>query len=116
MLKDARWRQVSWRRGTKGRLAARFAAARVRIADGAPHRIGSAGAQHMPGEEAWLVGEHRSNGKYYLSNLRQHSDPGIGWLEQGASDLRTVSSAAQGRTRPRSLRGAVLDGCIATHS
>jgi SRSO17 transposase len=25
----------------------------------------------MPGEEAWLVGEHRSNGerKYYLSNL-----------------------------------------------
>lgn len=40
-------------------------------ADGAPQRIGSAGAQHMPGEEAWLVGEHRSNGerKYYLSNL-----------------------------------------------
>ena len=29
------------------------------------------GAQHMPGEEAWLVGEHRSSGerKYYLSNL-----------------------------------------------
>src|SRR5690606_8472476 len=27
--------------------------------------------QHMPGEEAWLVGEHRSSGerKYYLSNL-----------------------------------------------
>jgi SRSO17 transposase len=71
MLEDAKWRQVSWRRGTKGRLAARFAAVRVRIADGAPQRIGSAGAQHMPGEEAWLVGEHRSNGerKYYLSNL-----------------------------------------------
>jgi len=71
MLEDTKWRQVSWRRGTKGRLAARFAAVRVRIADGAPQRIGSAGAQHMPGEEAWLVGEHRSNGerKYYLSNL-----------------------------------------------
>jgi SRSO17 transposase len=29
------------------------------------------GAQHMPGEEVWLIGEHRSNGerKYYLSNL-----------------------------------------------
>ena len=67
----AKWRQVSWRRGTKGRLVARFAAVRVRIADGAPQRIGSSGAQHMPGEEAWLVGEHRSNGerKYYLSNL-----------------------------------------------
>lgn len=71
MLESAKWRQVSWRKGTKGRLTARFAAMRVRIADGAPQRIGSAGAQHMPGEEAWLVGEHRSNGerKYYLSNL-----------------------------------------------
>ena len=71
ILADAKWRQVSWRRGTKGRLFARFAALRVRIADGAPQRIGNMGAQHMPGEEAWLVGEHRSNGerKYYLSNL-----------------------------------------------
>lgn len=71
MLEAAKWRKVSWRRGTKGRLVARFAAMRVRIADGAPQRIGSSGAQHMPGEEAWLVGEHRSNGerKYYLSNL-----------------------------------------------
>jgi len=71
ILADARWRQVSWRRGTKGRLSARFAAMRIRVADGAPQRIGSMGSQHMPGEEAWLVGEHRSNGerKYYLSNL-----------------------------------------------
>lgn len=71
MLEEAKWRKISWRRGTKGRLMARFAAMRVRIADGAPQRIGAAGAQHMPGEEAWLVGEHRSNGerKYYLSNL-----------------------------------------------
>lgn len=71
ILEGARWRQVSWRRGTKGRLSARFAAMRVRIADGPPQRIGSMGAQHMPGEEAWLIGEHRSNGerKYYLSNL-----------------------------------------------
>lgn len=71
MLESAKWRQVSWRRGTKGRLVARFAAMRVRIADGAPQRIGTAGAQHMPGEEVWLVGEHQSSGerKYHLSNL-----------------------------------------------
>lgn len=71
MLEEVKWQKISWRRGTKGRLTARFAAMRVRIADGAPQRIGAAGAQHMPGEEAWLVGEHRSNGerKYYLSNL-----------------------------------------------
>jgi SRSO17 transposase len=71
MLEGAKWRQVSWRRGTKGRLSARFAAMRVRVADGPPQRIGASGAQHMTGEEAWLVGEHRANGerKYYLSNL-----------------------------------------------
>ena len=29
------------------------------------------GQQHLPGDETWLIGEHRSNGerKYYLSNL-----------------------------------------------
>ena len=71
ILAGSTWRSVSWRRGTKGRLSARFAAVRVRIADGPPQRIGDMGAQHMPGEEAWLVGERRSGGerKYYLSNL-----------------------------------------------
>jgi len=39
MLADAKWRNVSWRNGTKGRLKARFAAVRVRIADGPPQRI-----------------------------------------------------------------------------
>ncbi len=71
MLEDMPWRMLSWRRGTKGRLQARFAASRVRVADGPPQRIGAMGAQHMPGEEVWLIGELRSNGerKYYLSNL-----------------------------------------------
>lgn len=71
MLAMAKWRKVSWRRGTKGPLSARFAAVRVRVADGPPQRIRDMGAQHLPGEEVWLVGEHRSTGerKYYLSNL-----------------------------------------------
>ncbi|MFG1307457.1 IS701 family transposase [Xanthobacter autotrophicus] len=70
-LAQARWRKVSWRRGTKGPLSARFASCRIRIADGPPHRIHDKGQQHMPGEEAWLVGEWRSSGerKYYLANL-----------------------------------------------
>jgi SRSO17 transposase len=34
MLADAKWRTVSWRTGTKGKLKARFAAVRVRTADG----------------------------------------------------------------------------------
>jgi SRSO17 transposase len=61
------WRRVSWRGGTKGNLAARFAAVRIRVADGALW----ANNRHLPGQEAWLVGEWRSSGerKYYLSNL-----------------------------------------------
>ncbi len=71
MLEGARWQMVSWRKGTKGRLSARFAAMRVRVADGPPQRIHDMGAQHLPGEEVWVIGELRSTGerKYYLSNL-----------------------------------------------
>jgi SRSO17 transposase len=71
MLEKATWRRLSWRKGTKGPLTAAFAAVRVRVADGPPQRIGDKGMQHMPGEEAWLVGERRSSGeqKYYLANL-----------------------------------------------
>ena len=76
MLADAEWQMVSWRRGTKGDLVARFAGARIRIADGPPQRILDKGQQHLPGEEAWLVGEWRSSGerKYYLSNLPADTD------------------------------------------
>jgi SRSO17 transposase len=66
-LADAGWRRVSWRRGTKGPLAAEFAALRVRPAEGRQLRNG----RHLPGEEVWLVGERRTTGerKYYLSSL-----------------------------------------------
>jgi SRSO17 transposase len=61
------FRSISWRTGTKGPLRAAFAARRVRVADGPT----AAAGQHLPGDEAWLVGEHRATGerKYYLSNL-----------------------------------------------
>jgi len=65
--RPAAFRAVSWRTGTKGPLKAEFAALRVRVADGPV----AAGGRHLPGEAAWLVGEHRATGerKYYLSNL-----------------------------------------------
>src|SRR5580704_639316 len=87
MLADAKWKNVSWRLGTKGRLKARFAAVRVRIADGPPQRIKDKGQQHLPGEEAWLIGEHRSSGekKYYLANL------------PAATDLRTLAATIKAR-------------------
>jgi SRSO17 transposase len=71
MLSGERWRKISWRRGTKGRLACLFAARRVRIAEGHKHRMLDNRMQCMPGDEVWLVGERRSTGeqKYYVSNL-----------------------------------------------
>jgi SRSO17 transposase len=71
MLANAKWHTISWRTGTKGKLKARFAAVRVRVADGPPQRIRDKGQQHLPGDEAWLIGEHRMSGekKYYLANL-----------------------------------------------
>jgi SRSO17 transposase len=59
-------RRYAWRNGTKGVLAARFAAVRVRVADGPL----MARSQHLPGEAAWLVCELRDNGerKYYFTN------------------------------------------------
>jgi SRSO17 transposase len=87
MLTNARWREVSWRLGTKGRLKARFAAVRVRTADGSPQRIKDKGQQHLPGEEAWLIGEHRTSGekKYYLANL------------PAKTDLRTLAATIKAR-------------------
>jgi SRSO17 transposase len=76
MLAEAKWRTLSWRKGKRGPLKARFAAVRVRVADGPPQRIGDKGMQHMPGNEVWLVGERRASGeqKYYLANLSPDAD------------------------------------------
>ena len=78
---------MSWRNGTKGRLKARFAAVRVRTADGPPQRIWDMGQQHMPGDEAWLIGEQRMSGekKYYLANL------------PARTDLRTLAATIKAR-------------------
>ena len=67
VLAELPWRRVTWRRGTKGALAARFAAVRVLVGDGPTW----GNNRHLPGGEAWLVGEWRAGGerKYHLSNL-----------------------------------------------
>ena len=111
VLAAAKWRRVSWRKGTKGPLAASFAAVRVRIADGPPQRIYEKGMQHLPGEEAWLVGERRVSGerKYYLSNLPAEAN-----LKTLAATIKArwvceqAHRAAQGRTGPRPLRRPLL--------
>jgi SRSO17 transposase len=87
MLANAKWQNIRWRTGTKGKLKARFAAVRVRIADGPPQRIRDKGQQHLPGDEAWLIGEHRMSGekKYHLANL------------PAETDLRTLAATIKAR-------------------
>ena len=107
----AKWRRVNRRKGTKGPLATSFAAVRVRIADGPPQRIHEKGMQHMPGEEAWLVGERRASVErkslsFQPASRRQAQDARR--RDQGAMGLRASPPAAQRRTRSRSLRRPLL--------
>lgn len=87
MLAGAKWQTITWRTGTKGKLKARFAAVRVRTADGPPQRIKDKGQQHLPGDEAWLIGEQRASGerKYYLANL------------PAGTNLRTLAATIKAR-------------------
>jgi len=61
-----RHRRVTWREGSRGRQASRFAAVRVRVA----HRHAEGAG---PGAEVWLLSEwprhERAPTKYYLSSL-----------------------------------------------
>src|SRR5262249_61973714 len=54
---------------------------------GPPQRIRDKGQQHLPGDEAWLIGEHRMSGerKYYLANL------------PAKTDLRTLAATIKAR-------------------
>ena len=78
---DAAFQTLSWRTGTKGPLRAAFAARRVRVADSP---VGTR-KQHLPGDERWLVCEHRSTGerKFYLAN-----HPADATLEQLAAAIK----------------------------
>lgn len=55
-------RTVTWRRGSKGPLFGRFAMMRVCPADG-PRMPGN--NHHLPGDEAWLIAEFRSEETKY---------------------------------------------------
>jgi len=87
MLAQATWQTISWRTGTKGKLKARFAAVRVRVADGPRRGIRGKTRQGVPGGQVWLVGEHRTSGekKYYLANLPENTS------------LRTLAQTIKGR-------------------
>src|ERR1700730_7300113 len=97
MLANAKWHTISWRNGTKGKLKARFAAVRVRVADGPPQRLAYRRTQDVGREE---ILSRQPAGEDRPAHLGSH--------HQGALDLRAGSPAAERRTRSRSLRGAIL--------
>jgi SRSO17 transposase len=114
------WRRIAWRQGTKGALAARFAAARIRVGDGTVW----ANNRHLPGDEAWLVGEWRTGGerKYYLSNLPADTPLRLlasaikaRWVcEQAHQQLKQVGGTAFDRAG--TLRRTLLDRSAPTRA
>ena len=84
MLAEAKCRTLSWRNRS---LKARFAAVRVRAADGPRHRIGDKGIQHMPGEKVWLVAERRASGEQGCYPANPSPD----------ADLRTLAATIKAR-------------------
>ena len=110
MLANAKWKNVSWRSGTKGRLEARFAAVRVRTADGPPQRIWDKGQQHLP---VTRLGSSASNAcRERKSTILPTCQPRwicATWRPQSKRD-RSASrpSATERGAWPRPLRRQVL--------
>jgi hypothetical protein len=110
MLAHVKWHTISWRTGTKGKLKARFAAVRVRVADGPPQRIRDKGQQHLLGGKL----AHRRTQDVGREEILSRQPAGkdrsahLGGHHQGTMNLRAGSPAAERRTRSRSLRGPIL--------
>jgi SRSO17 transposase len=111
MLAHVKWHTVSWRTGTKGKLKARFAAVRVRVADGPPQRIKDKGSA-TSARGAGLA--HRRTQDVGREEILSRQPAGkdrpahLGGHHQGTMDLRAGSPAAERGTRSRSLRGPIL--------
>jgi hypothetical protein len=85
------WTSNPVRLGTKGRLKARFAAVRARIAEGPPQRIKDKCQQHLAGEEVKLIGEHRNSGETKYEDR-----------QRGPRDQQLVNPFEENRTTDRS--------------
>jgi SRSO17 transposase len=72
MLTQDKWKKVSWRRGVKGPLSARFAALRIRIADGPPQRILELGLDHFEGRSWQGLHRHALMTDPASSSTRRH--------------------------------------------
>jgi len=75
VLAERPWRRVRWRHGTKGPLAAKFAATRVRVADGAVGETTGTCRARRHGWSASGVRAASASTTSAISNLAQVSAP-----------------------------------------
>src|SRR6185437_3252459 len=111
MLADAKWRNISWRTGTKGKLKARFAAVRVRTADGAAQRIQGQGSATSAGRRGLAYRRTPCvRGEEILSRqpARRDEPAHARCHPKGTMGLRAGPPADERRTRPRPFRGPIL--------
>lgn len=112
------WRQVSWRRGSKGRLAARFAAVRLRR-----RRSAAAHPRHRrsaPARRGSVVARRASlDGRAEVLShepARRHPAQAARGRREGTVGMRAGSPAAERGARLRPLRGLLLDGAAPTRA
>jgi len=90
MLAGAKWQAITWRTGTKGKLKARFAAVRVRTADGPPQRNqgqGSATSAGRRGLADWRAPRVRREKILSRQPAGRRKPAQIGRHHQGAMGL-----------------------------
>jgi SRSO17 transposase len=113
MLANAQWKNVSWRSGTKGRLKAPICCCPCAHRRRTSSADWDKGQQHLPGDEAWLIGEQRLFGRKEILSCRPASRDGpaqLGCHNQGPMDPRAGPSTTERGTWPRPLRREVLAG------
>ena len=81
----------------EGSAQSSFCCRPLRTADRPPQRIWDKWQQHLPGDEAWLIGEHRASGekKYYLANLAAGMTSQLSRDNQDTMDLRAGPSTLE---------------------
>src|SRR4051812_12185758 len=106
-LAGVAWRRIAWRRGTKGPLAAEFAALRV-----PPGRGRAAQERLAPARRGGLAGRRAPGlGRAQVLPLEPRggrAPGGAGGADQGALGVRAGAPAAQGGAGARPLRGPLL--------
>ena len=103
-----RWREVTWREGTKGPLSSRFARVGVWLANG----LVQGKTMEAPKEELLIEWPEGDKGpwKYWLSSLPPHRTSFRGLVRKAKGRFRIEQDYEEmkGGGRPGSLRGALL--------